>query len=855
MRGKAEMTVTRTDRVAAILAQLTLEEKAQLTAGRDMWTTVPVERLGVPPVRMTDGPNGARGSSMFGAAETTATCVPCGTALAATWDRDLVERVGRLLGAEARAKGARILLAPTVNLHRSPLAGRNFECFSEDPLLAGRIAAAYVDGVQSQGVVATVKHLAGNETEFQRYTLNSLIDDRALREIYLLPFELAVREGGALGLMTAYNRLNGRYCADDDALLTGIVRDEWEFEGIVMSDWYALVSTREAGRAGLDLEMPGPPRAFGSALAEAVRAGDVDEADLDAKVSRLLGVMERIGALDDGPPGPESSPEDPEHRALAREAAAAATVLLANDGVLPLDASARRVAVIGPNADRAEIMGGGSSRVRPHRRITPLQALRERLGEDVDVLHERGCDIDLRVPVIAPESLRDGFTLELRSGDDGIFDTRRDDGLLMFTGESLPGIDRDTFRLAAQGTFIAREDGLHTFTLAQAGRGRVYANGELLLDGTLDPPPPGSQFMGLISADVSAEVELVEGDELHLRVEYDPDESGPSPVRGVRLGCRRPVPLDLLDRAAAAASAADVVVLVVGTNEDWESEGLDRASMTLPGEQDQLIERVLEANPRAVVVVNAGAPVEMPWADRAAAVLQTWFGGQEMAPAIADVLTGDAEPSGRLPTTLPLRLEHNPSYGTYPGENGSARYGEGIFIGYRWYDTRRLPARFPFGHGLSYTRFELGEPRLSATQLEPGDSLVVEVPVTNVGERRGAEVVQCYVSQRDPRLARPEKELKAFAKLHLEPGEQGVARLVLGPRAFAYWDPGDPEQPALDARLAGSALGAHGDARPPANPPGWQVDSGTYELRIGRSAETISTVVAVSIRRAGTLER
>jgi beta-glucosidase len=802
---------------------------------------------------MTDGPNGARGSSMFGASEITATCVPCGTALAATWDPGLVERVGALLGAEARAKGARILLAPTVNIHRSPLAGRNFECLSEDPLLAGRTAAACVRGVQSQGVVATVKHLAGNETEFERYTLSSVIDERALREIYLLPFELAVREAGALGLMTAYNRLNGRYCADDEALLAGIVRGEWGFEGIVMSDWYALVGTRDAGRAGLDLEMPGPPRAFGPALAEAVRSGEVDEADVDAKVSRLLGVFERIGALDDGPPGPESSTEDPDHRALAREAAAAATVLLANDGLLPLDASVRRVAVIGPNADRAEIMGGGSSRVRPHRRITPLQALRDRLGDQVEVLHERGCDIDLRVRAIAPESLRGGFTLELRSGEEGRFDTRRDDGLLLFTGESLPGIDRDDFIFTAHGTFVARESGPHTFTLAQAGRARVYANDQLLLDGIVDPPPPGTQFMGLISADVSAEVELEEDAELRLRVEYVPDGTASSPVRGVRLGCRRPVPPDLVARAAAAAAAADVAVLVVGTNEHWESEGLDRASMRLPGEQDELIERVLDANRRTVVVVNAGAPVEMPWADRAAAVLQAWFGGQEMAPAIADVLTGDAEPGGRLPTTFPIRLEHNPSYGTYPGENGVARYGEGILVGYRWYDTRRLPTRFPFGHGLSYTRFELGEPRLSATELDPDDELVVEVPVTNVGERDGAEVVQCYVSQRDPRLTRPEKELKAFAKLHLAPGEEGVARLVLGPRAFAYWDPGDPDQPALDARMAGTALGAHGAARPPANRPGWHVDRGTYELRIGRSAEAILHVATVVIRRPSAL--
>jgi beta-glucosidase len=838
------MTTTRAE---ALVAELTLDEKAQLTAGRDMWATVAIERLGIPSVRMTDGPNGARGSALFGAGEASATCVPCGTALAATWDPDLVQRVGELLGAEARAKTCRLLLAPTVNIHRSPLAGRNFECLSEDPLLAGRIAAAYVRGVQSQGVVATVKHLAGNEAEFERHTMDSVIDERALREIYLLPFELAVREGGALGVMTSYNRLNGRYCADDEELLAGIVRGEWGFQGIVMSDWFALVKTREAARAGLDLEMPGPGRAFGPGLAEGVRAGEVDKADVDAKASRLLGVLERVGALHDGEPGSESSEEDPAHRALAREAAAAGMVLLVNDGLLPLDAAGlRRIAVIGPNADRAEIMGGGSARLRPHRRVTPLQAIRDRFGGGAEVTHERGCDIDVHVPVLAPESLADGgFVLELRPHGGDPVAVRREDGLLLVTGGPVPT------SFTAHGTFVAREPGMHTFTLAQSGRARLYAGDRLLIDGTADPPPPGTQLIGLISQDLTAEVDLAEGAQLPLRVDYAPDPENASPLRGVRLGCRRPAPADLLDRAVAAAADADAVVLVVGTNDDWESEGVDRASMRLPGEQDELIARVLDANPRTVVVVNAGAPVEMPWADRAAAVLQAWFGGQEMAPALADVLSGAAEPAGRLPTTFPLRLEHNPSHGAFPGENGTVRYAESILVGYRWYDTRRLPTRFPFGHGLSYTRFELGEPRLSATALDPGDELVVEVPVANVGDRRGAEVVQCYVAQRDPRLSRPDKELKAFAKVWLDPGEHGIARVALGPRAFAYWDPGDPDREALQERLAGLQFGGRGAGLRSSSTPGWRIDGGVYEVRVGRSAEDIAHVATVKMAAAG----
>src|SRR3712207_5047982 len=326
-------------RVDDIADALTLDEKAALTAGRDSWSTAPVERLGVPSFRVTDGPNGARGLALFGAGEQRAVCVPCGTALAASWDPDLVERVGALLGEEARTKACRVLLAPTVNIHRSPLAGRNFECFSEDPLLAGRVAAAYVRGVQPQDVATTVKHLAGNEAEYERYTIDSQVDERALRELYLLPFEMAVREGGALGVMTAYNRLNGSYCTEDRILLERIVRGEWGFTGFVLSDWFAVVDTRRSARAGLDLEMPGPGRAFGPALADAVRSGEVEEALVDEQARRLLSVFERLGALDDPSDAAEETIERVEHRALAREAATGGTVLLRNEGVLPLRAT------------------------------------------------------------------------------------------------------------------------------------------------------------------------------------------------------------------------------------------------------------------------------------------------------------------------------------------------------------------------------------------------------------------------------------------------------------------------------------------------------------------------------------
>ena len=406
--------------IAALVASMTVEEKAAFTAGADFWTLVANERVGIPPIRVTDGPNGARGSALFGLGGETAVCVPCGSALGATWDPELVERVGAMLGEEALTKACRVLLAPTVNLHRSPLGGRNFECYSEDPLLSGKTAAAFVRGVQSEGVVTTVKHFAGNDAEFERQSINSVIDARTLRELTLVPFELAVREGGALGIMTAYNRLNGPHCSEHHQLITEILRGEWGFEGFVLTDWLSAGSTNGSSAAGLDLEMPGPGAFYGKVLGDAVAAGDVPESELDEHVTHLLQVFDRTGALDDDPDWASTSIDRPEHRVLAREAATAATVLLRNDTrqgdmtVLPLDRSKlRTLAVLGPNAERPQMMGGGSANLAPHYEISLLDALRDTLGDDVEVRFERGVDIDrTTAPLYAP------FAIEYFAGSD-----------------------------------------------------------------------------------------------------------------------------------------------------------------------------------------------------------------------------------------------------------------------------------------------------------------------------------------------------------------------------------------------------------------------------------------------------
>jgi beta-glucosidase len=845
--------------IDALLDALTLEEKAALTAGEDMLSTPAVERLGIPKIRVTDGPSGARGPSFPGMGGPSSTCIPCGSAIGASWDPALAERLGALVGREALDRGCRVLLAPTVNLHRSPLAGRNFECYSEDPLLSGRLAAGYVRGVQSNGVIATVKHFVGNEAEFERQTISSVIDERALRELYLLPFELAVREAGALGIMTSYNRLNGRWLTEQPGLLLDLLRKEWGFEGLVMTDWFAVADSASSLAAGLDLEMPGPGRALGSSVVGAVEDGVVDEADLDAAVRRLLGAYARIGALDAPVPPVEPVPPGPgpDDLALLRRAAAESTVLLRNDGTLPLDReSLTRVAVLGTHAAVPCLVGGGSAQVIPHRRPSPLEALAAALGDGVgdgvEVVHERACEVDLSATVIGGPVLRapDGFEAELYAGPDPtgeVVEHRRLDELrlVVFPTDGGNGqLPSAEWSARVRGTVVPEEEGAFQLALQQSGRARVMVDGEVVLDGFASPPPPGgSEFFGFASQELVAEVRLARGVPVDVVVEFACIEPT---VAGFRVGFRTPDGDGLLERAVAAAAGADVAVVFVGTTAEGETENHDRPGMELPGGQDELVQRVAAVNERTVVVVNAGSPVDMPWADDVAAVLQCWFGGQEMAGGVADVLTGRQEPGGRLPTTVPMRLEHNPSHDNFPGENGELRYGEGLFMGYRGYEHRAIAPRFPFGHGLGYTTFEIGEPTVSAPTFRPGELLTVSVPVTNTGASAGSEVVQCYIAPVSPRLARPPKELKAFAKVRVEAGETATVELTLDSRAFAYWDPGQADWPDVSARPPLAVVGPAG-ATQERRAPGWQLDAGRYELLIGRSSADIAARHTVEV--------
>jgi beta-glucosidase len=801
-------------RIDALLGQLHLDEKALLCAGASLWRGHAVPRLGLPALRVTDGPNGARGSHFGGGA--TAACFPCGSALAATWSPALAESVGAALGEEARTKRAHVLLGPTVNMHRTPLGGRHFEGYSEDPLLAAHTAAAFVRGVQSRGVAACPKHFVCNDSEFERMTISSEVDERTLHEIYLPPFEAAVREAGAFTLMAAYNGLNGPTCSANAALLVALLRDAWGWDGVVMSDWYGTKDTVDSARGGLDLEMPGPPRFFGAELAAAVRRGAVDEKCVDEKVRRLLRLLARTGALDEpAEPGPEQAVDRAEHRALARRVASEAIVLLRNEGgVLPLRPERlRRLAVIGPNARRTTIQGGGSSRVSSHYQTNVEDALRAALGAGVEIVRAEGCTNFRRLPVLAAAELElAAFTSTDLSGAP-LFERRAGRPDFTWLGSDAPVPNGRPFSARLRGTLVPEVTGTHRFSLTCVGRARLFVDGALVVDGW-SAPERGDSYFGFGNAEVGGELALAAGRPVELVIEHAKESPG---VGGLRVGHLAVAEGDPVAEAAALAQGADAAVVVIGLDAEWESEGGDRSSLALPGRQDELVAAVCAAQPRTAVVVNAGAPVELPWAEAAPAILWAWYGGQEAGTAAADVLLGVADPGGRLPTTFPRRLADVACHAladerVYPGRDGKVVYAEGVFTGYRHFDAHGITPRFAFGHGLSYARFEYGPLAIV------GDEVRVEV--RNAGERAGSEVVQLYVADLAASVARPPQELAAFAKLELAPGEAKTVALRLEPRALSFWD-----------------AERHAFRREP----------GVFELRVGRSSRAIRSTARLVV--------
>jgi beta-glucosidase len=650
----------------SIVSQMTLEEKAGICTGASHWTTTPVERLGVPEMIVSDGPHGVRrvpDVNSIAMESLPATCFPTASCLASSWDVDLIRKMGEALAEECVALNVDVLLGPGANMKRSPLGGRNFEYFSEDPYLAGEMAASLINGIQSKGVGTSLKHYAANNQEFQRFSISAEVDERTLREIYLPAFEKAVKQAQPWTVMCSYNKVNGTFASEHHHLLTEILKNEWGFEGLVVSDWGAVRDRVAALKGGLDWEMPGPQDRRVKAVVEAVRSGELDEAVLDESVRRILRIVFKAKET------PKNGKFDVDaHHGLAHKIASEGMILLKNNGLLPLN-DQQHIAVIGRAAENAHFQGGGSSHINPTKVAVPFKELQAQ-APDAELTYAEGYPID------------------------------------------------NSFRQ------------------------------------------------------------------------------------------------DLIDQAVTLAQSADVAVLYIALPTFKESEGYDRTDLDLTEQQVALIKAVSKIQPNTVVVLNNGAPVAMSeWIEGVAAVLEGWMMGQAGGVAIADVLFGKVNPCGKLAETFPLNLADTPAHLNWPGGAGEVHYGEGLFIGYRYYDAKEMPVLFPFGHGLSYTTFAYSNPKVSAKTFKDTDGVTVTVDVTNTGEIAGKEIVQLYVHDQKSGLVRPEKELKGFAKVELQPGETKSVSIPLDFRAFAYYHPEYKqwitEDGDFDLLIAASAFDIH----------------------------------------------
>lgn len=810
------------------VASLTLEQKVDLLTGADFWSSRAQPDAGLRPIVVSDGPAGVRGVA-WDERDPSAN-VPSPTALAATWDVERIDAIGRLLAAECQRKEVDVLLAPTVNLQRSPYAGRHFEMWSEDPLLTGVLGAAYVSGLQSGGVGATLKHFVGNDSETDRFNADMIIDERALRELYLAPFEHIVADAQPWAVMAAYNRTNG-VTMTESPLLREVLQGEWGFDGLTMTDWFAGRSTVAAGNAGLDLIMPGPTGPWGEALCDAVRSGQVSEQAVNDKVLRLLRLARRVDALRPRTGRPRLGVRTISVQDELRSAAAAGFVLVRNEiarddvlPILPLHDGVRTVAVLGPNAAVARTFGGGSALVFPSYVISPLAGLKDGLGADVVVVHAPGVRAHTRISIADPAllGLPDGsgvgVEIEFLAADGGVLGREQRLGVNYNWQGSAGGVDLkqvSAIRLRSQ----LRADVPGTYLIGASGLGQFVLNWdeETLFSVKLSLPEGVDPAEGLMRPPQHGhEVLLEAGQTVNLELWFEPATSNGSfdaAMVAFQLNLERPFTegdVGIQD-AVDLAAASDVAVVVVGTTEEDESEGFDRERLSLSGRQDELVSRVAAANPRTVVVVNSGSPVLLPWRDEVAAVLLTWFPGQEFGSALADVLTGAAEPGGRLPTTWPA-TEDVPLPSPTP-INGGVVYSEGLHIGHRWFERADVQPAYWFGHGLGYTEWSYGQVTVAARSYGAAD---LSVRLTNVGRRPGRQVVQVYATRLTTNIERPARWLAGFAVVEAVPGEEVVAKVEIRPRTFEHWD--------VENRQ-------------------WAVESGPFTLMVARSAaDTVTSV-------------
>ena len=667
--------------IKSLIAQMTLEEKASLCSGLDNWHTKPIERLGIPSIRMSDGPHGLRKEVPNQQTSVPSTCFPTAVTTASSWDRELIKQMGQAIAQECQAEEVDIILGPAINIKRSPLCGRNFEYFSEDPYLSSQLATAYIQAVQSMGVGTSLKHYAANNQEYRRFTIDETIDERTLREIYLSNFEGAVKEGKPWTVMCSYNRVNGILASENKYLLTDILKEEWGFEGFVVSDWGAVDERVEGIKAGLDLEMPSSYGIGDQKIIEAVKIGKLDEKELDQTVERLLKII--FKAVDNRNRG--TTYDKQAHHKLARKIAGESMVLLKNqDNILPLKKEGT-IAIIGAFAKKPRYQGGGSSHVNPTKLDNALEEIEKLVQGKAKIIYEEGYNLD--------------------------------------------------------------------------------------------------------------------NDEMNQ---------------------------ELIDKAKEAAKKSNVAIIFAGLPDRYESEGYDRKHMKMPENHNKLIEEIRKVQPNTIVVLSNGAPVEIPWIDKVKGLLESYLGGQAGGGAVADILFGEVNPSGKLAETFPKKLSHNPSYLNFPGEGNKVEYREGVFVGYRYYDKKEIEPLFPFGYGLSYTTFEYTDIIVDKKEITDKETIEVKVKVKNTGKVKGKEIVQLYVRDVESKVNRPEKELKGFEKIELAPGEEKTVTFKLDKRSFAYYN--------TEIR-------------------DWYVESGEFEILVGKSSKEIELKETVKVNSTVTIKK
>ncbi|KAL0064465.1 hypothetical protein AAF712_008629 [Marasmius tenuissimus] len=840
--------------VSQLVKELSLDEKISLLGAPNWWNTQSVERLQIPSVRMSDGPNGVRGSSHF--ASVPAQCLPCATALGSTFDPELIQEAGALLAEEAKIKSSVILLAPTCNIQRTPLGGRAFESFSEDPHLSGTLAAAYVKGLQSKGVAATIKHFVCNDQEHERTAAESVLSDRALREIYLYPFMIAQRDAQPWAYMTSYGRLRGIHCSESRELLQGVLRDEWKFDGIVMSDWYGTYGVDQPVNAGMELEMPGPPRWRQPQLVKhSITAQKLSVAAIEERVTTLLKFVQHQAKLNPEVvygDGEEGTRDSEEAKKFARKLAADGIVLLKNDeDVLPIKADKyKKVAIIGPNAKDRVISGGGSAFLKASYVVTPYAGIVDALGKDVEVGYEIGCYAHKYLPTLEHllktndgesgwlctfyNNLPDG-TLSDAIGSYVLQDTR------VKLNDFLPAGLTETWTIKLTGKLTTEKTSDFELGLTVAGRAKLWIDGEMTID-NWTKQTPGDFFYGQGTVEEKAVIKVEKGKSLDVLVEYTnskpmSDEAGSQPalMRGVRLGgCEKIDPEQAIQAAEKLAAESDIAIFIGGLTAEWESEGFDRPDLELPGKQQEVIRRIAKQNKKTVVVIQAGSATNMSYAydpshPPVPAIVQAWYLGNEVGNAIGDVLTGKVNPSGKLPLTLPKKVEDIAAYPNLRSEKGKIVYKEDVFVGYKHFQKNALEPVFYFGHGLSYTTFSLSELSVSKEKASGAFKAEVSVVVKNDGAVTGSEVVQVYISYPDKGITHPKMQLRGFTKAKdLKPGESRKVQVVLDKYAVSYWDSFSESSTTISKGV-------------------WKVDDGEYGVHVGFRCDKIQLEEKITI--------